>query len=377
MTVIFSTDDGWILSHLQYLNNIYNVVTSNKHKCSLKFDENIFEINSQYLRTNQCGHDFENEIFNRKRKRKHTKKLPLQNLAETHLVKNKFNQIIPQAKAAGFFSCNIHSDNNKIALEASQKVYSDTFDIKIENLYGSNNNDTAILTEVNSEKYVFPKKCRFYCYDISEMTDKINLRRQYDFILLDPPWWNKSVRRKKIKQTKASYKMIYNEDLIQIPIKELLSKKGLIAVWCTNAPSHLDSILNELFPAWGIIYRATWYWVKITQIGTTICNFNDFPGKQPYELLILGASKLCDTYIPTDKLLISVPSAIHSHKPPIIEVLKNYLPENPQSLEIFARYLLPDSTSWGLEVLKFQHLSLYTITNNEIEDINIEEHNYE
>jgi hypothetical protein len=34
-------------------------------------------------------------------------------------------------------------------------------------------------------------------------------------------------------------------------------------------------------------------------------------------------------------------------------------------MEIFARYLLPDWTSWGLEVLKFQHLSLYSI--NEME----------
>ena len=35
--------------------------------------------------------------------------------------------------------------------------------------------------------------------------------------------------------------------------------------------------------------------------------------------------------------------------------------KEPKCLEIFARYLLPRWTSWGLEVLKFQHLSLYTI----------------
>lgn len=31
----------------------------------------------------------------------------------------------------------------------------------------------------------------------------------------------------------------------------------------------------------------------------------------------------------------------------------------PKSLELFARYLLPDYTSFGLEVLKFQHQFLY------------------
>lgn len=41
--------------------------------------------------------------------------------------------------------------------------------------------------------------------------------------------------------------------------------------------------------------------------------------------------------------------------------MKDYLPNEPRCLEIFARYLLPKWTSWGLEVLKFQHLSLYTM----------------
>lgn len=41
--------------------------------------------------------------------------------------------------------------------------------------------------------------------------------------------------------------------------------------------------------------------------------------------------------------------------------MKKYLPNEPKCLEIFARYLLPEWTSWGLEVLKFQHLSLYAI----------------
>lgn len=44
-----------------------------------------------------------------------------------------------------------------------------------------------------------------------------------------------------------------------------------------------------------------------------------------------------------------------------LEIIKEYLPDEPKCLEIFARYLLPGWTSWGLEILKFQHLSLYEI----------------
>lgn len=124
-------------------------------------------------------------------------------------------------------------------------------------------------------------------------------------------------------------------------------------------------------------------------MGNTVCNFNLALGKQPYELLVLGSVlNGNEINIPDGKLLMSVPSAVHSHKPPltgknyladtdlheiiiklkfyksfikIVEVMKEYLPNEPKCLEIFARYLLPKWTSWGLEVLKFQHLSLYTI----------------
>lgn len=43
----------------------------------------------------------------------------------------------------------------------------------------------------------------------------------------------------------------------------------------------------------------------------------------------------------------------------ILELFKQHLPKNPNCLEIFARYLLPDWTSWGNEVLRFQHECLY------------------
>lgn len=37
------------------------------------------------------------------------------------------------------------------------------------------------------------------------------------------------------------------------------------------------------------------------------------------------------------------------------EMLKNFLPDEPSCLEIFARSLIPDWTSWGNETIKYQH----------------------
>lgn len=42
-----------------------------------------------------------------------------------------------------------------------------------------------------------------------------------------------------------------------------------------------------------------------------------------------------------------------------LELLIPYLPSTPKCLELFARYLLPNWTSYGLETLKFQHQFLY------------------
>lgn len=111
--------------------------------------------------------------------------------------------MISAAKNKGLFSRNVSLDNNQVARLASQKFYQDTYCLKDENLYGSNDTDDAIISEVNNKKYIFPKRCTFYCYDVRDMEKRMELNNRYDFILLDPPWWNKSIRRKKIKCAEA------------------------------------------------------------------------------------------------------------------------------------------------------------------------------
>lgn len=95
------------------------------------------------------------------------------------------------------------------------------------------------------------------------------------------------------------------------------------------------------------------------------------PHKKPYEGLILGRvrekaalllSRNADVKelpIPDHKLIVSVPCTLHSHKPPLAEVLKDYIKPEGECLELFARNLQPGWTSWGNEVLKFQHMDYF------------------
>lgn len=94
-------------------------------------------------------------------------------------------------------------DNNEAARLASQKFYQGTFSNGEENFYGCNDTDVAMASELKGKKYVFPQKSRFYCYDVRDIAEKLDSSSQYDFILLDPPWWNKSIRRKRIKYSEA------------------------------------------------------------------------------------------------------------------------------------------------------------------------------
>lgn len=78
MSVLFTSEDGWIISHLHYLNEIYKQVEAGCEVKRLNFNSKLFEINSQYLRQNQV----ENLIQNisgentKKKKRKRTPTLP-------------------------------------------------------------------------------------------------------------------------------------------------------------------------------------------------------------------------------------------------------------------------------------------------------------
>lgn len=116
--------------------------------------------------------------------------------------------------------------------------------------------------------------------------------------------------------------MMYNEDIASIPIKNLLTDNSLVAVWCTNSPSNISAVKDQIFPNWGVEYVATWYWLKVTVNLEPICSFGTGSRKQPYERLILGkVGNIKD--VPDGYMVVSVPSALHSHKPPLLG--NNYL----------------------------------------------------
>ncbi|GBP12314.1 Methyltransferase-like protein 4 [Eumeta japonica] len=152
-----------------------------------------------------------------------------------------------------------------------------------------------------------------------------------------------------------------------MPIPQLMHKNSVVVLWCTNASQHHKAIQEEFLPKWNLQLVHKLKWFKINTVGELISTPKPDGFKQPYEMIYIACSKENDILnfngITKVDFLISIPSIIHSHKPPLTDWLKTFLPNNTnfKGLEIFARYLQPQFTSIGLEVLKLMDIRLYNM----------------
>lgn len=97
---------------------------------------------------------------------------------------------------------------------------------------------------------------------------------------------------------------------------------------------------------------------KVCKSGEPVCQFLPHH-KKPYERIIFACHKEHASNIssfPPSYTMISVPNANPSKKPPLKVLLEKFglIKNGVQCLELFARYLLPNVTSIGNEVVKFQ-----------------------
>ncbi|KAI8925659.1 MT-A70-domain-containing protein [Entophlyctis helioformis] len=196
----------------------------------------------------------------------------------------------------------------------------------------------------------------------------IQQRLQFDLVLMDPPWGNKSATRS------SAYDCMDNgKTLSEIPLKRLVSPGGLVAVWVTNKPRLHTLVRERIFRAWDVEPVAEWVWIKVTNDGVPVIPLDNVHRK-PYECLIIGQRRRtattaemnahCDQpALPASKVIVSVPSRHHSQKPFIHNLLGRYIGKGigkdaggagmPQRLELFARQLMPGWRSWGNEAIRF------------------------
>lgn len=106
------------------------------------------------------------------------------------------SEILNSAKDCDIFVKISHRDNNEEARLEANKFYENE-KIMNHSFFGQNNENFSVLCDFGDKKYLLPENSTFYCCDISDISKKLSENDKFDIILLDPPWWNKAVRRKK------------------------------------------------------------------------------------------------------------------------------------------------------------------------------------
>ncbi|MCJ1385596.1 hypothetical protein MMC17_008719 [Xylographa soralifera] len=182
---------------------------------------------------------------------------------------------------------------------------------------------------------------------------------QFDFILLDPPWQNRSVARSK------SYKTIRDEDPLQLLYEELdqhIALNGLVGCWVTNKPEVRKAAKN-CFEAWNVNLVEEWVWIKITASGEPVYEVEGL-WRKPYEVLLLGRKAIPnEVSAPVNgnsaknlsrRLIAGVPD-LHSRKPCLKDLIDPMMPNcrEYRAIEIFARNMTTGWLAYGDEALKF------------------------
>lgn len=183
----------------------------------------------------------------------------------------------------------------------------------------------------------------------------VNTAPQFNLVVLDPPWPNRSVRRKK-----GSYNTAYNlteiqQLLLSIPVPLHLAPDGLVAIWITNKSSVFDLVTSPrgLFASWGLELVTQWTWLKITSSGEPIFDMES-AWRKPWETLLIA--KRIGAKAPSGlkpQVIVAVPD-VHSRKPSLRFLFEDVLGRDYAALEVFARNLTSGWWSWGDQVLRFQ-----------------------
>lgn len=248
--------------------------------------------------------------------------------------------------------------------------------------HGENNFPQGTTTKFNLQTFLIPSNCKFFNKKIEDIETFLpgNATNKFDYIVIDPPWKNRYIKRvKKSSANKQGYFTMSDEEILKIPLENYIKKSSIVVVWCTNSESHINSLKSKILAKWKLKLLSTWQWVKVDKNGELFCAIDG--NKKPFEQIFIAtheANESFDERLRQDLFIFSQPSSIHSHKPLLIgekfeliitqfrlicglftDLFCQHLPQPLNCLEIFARNLYENFTSVGLEVLKLQNILLY------------------
>ncbi|CAG7816295.1 unnamed protein product, partial [Allacma fusca] len=264
--VLINSSQESIRPHfIQIHEHKYGKAGIDKKVISLKLNPKIFDIKSPFKSKKsdagirpQSNEEEEEERVSTSNDREG--KAPVKSpCGETALkISTKYKILMRKGKDSGIFinlSASNKEDNNIIARKAAIEFYDCIKDfITFPEFTKINDEEMATKTILfdgagNFHNFILPKDCVVHCDKIRHLQNVVE-DNKYSLIVMDPPWRNKYIRRRKRKQSEAGYQMMEDCDINKLPIKDITNDSAIVAVWCTNSQTHQTKVTQDFFPIW-------------------------------------------------------------------------------------------------------------------------------
>lgn len=72
--------------------------------------------------------------------------------------------------------------------------FSESQNLPFPDFFGENSSEIGIIHQLNNQKYLIPRKCRFFNKDIRYLSNYLD-DAKFDFVVIDPPWKNRYIKR--------------------------------------------------------------------------------------------------------------------------------------------------------------------------------------
>lgn len=250
MSILLETESGWIVSHLKFFEKLQVLKSTeqSEDKCSVEHEPEELsncsgDGNFKFFKLNPNLFEITEPFRESSRKRKNPSNGQVTLSETTCAVKQLAELILNHSEAKKIFKTesleegkgdkilenfNLHTGGSEIsgrrnstAVQTCQHFYDAVKDFHLPQFRGQNPDpEVSVLSEINgdkpdlnhkskdasaSHKFIFPPNCSFYCNDVSNIADILakDGHKKFDLLVLDPPWQNKAIRRKKRKQGEA------------------------------------------------------------------------------------------------------------------------------------------------------------------------------
>jgi len=182
-------------------------------------------------------------------------------------------------------------------------------------------------------------------------------QKKYKIIYADPPWAYRNMGN--IQATaNAQYLTMQNEDICQLPVKEIADDNSILFLWATF-PKIQEAL--DVMKAWGFEYKTVGFvWIKKNKNGSNFFGVGWYT-KSNAEVCLIGVKGKAPKISNSISQIIETQREKHSKKPDIVrDKIVEFAGDVPR-IELFARQRFQGWDLYGNEAPNHTQMLLHNI----------------